>query len=280
MAAMKARNLSAGRDFTHSLSITLGGPSFVSQFQTSLQRFQEDASETVPEKAYYPPELWTKVYLGKLHLGTRNRPRISELSTVLQDLNYRRLLGGPAVERSAYYSSSSSSSSLSASDIKQAYAAHSSVSHVAPLKFDLSGIKTTSIDPSKALTLHLLPSDPTGRWRRFCQAVAHYLAAAGFPLVDGREPSIRFVNSLFVHWNQPQGSILLKNGATKYKKPRFNQSAFDARRLIKEYENKIWVKDVELERLCVYEMNATKKLPDGSRVLSEPQEVAGINFSW
>lgn len=88
MAATKARTLVPFKDFTHTLSITLGGPSFHSQFQTSLERFQKTASQTIPVQAFIPLELASISYLGKANLNTGKKRRVAEFSKVLHGLDF------------------------------------------------------------------------------------------------------------------------------------------------------------------------------------------------
>lgn len=129
-------------------------------------------------------------------------------------------------------------------------------------------------DASDALSLEI-PFDPTDRLDRFWHSVRESFSAAGFPLLDQPTPHAHIVSTLMAGWG-PQGYILLPNGARKYRKPRFRLPRFDARDLIKAYENEIWAKDVHLQRLCVCELGSTENLPDGGKVFKLPPEIDSV----
>ena len=176
MTATKVRRLMPYKDFTHSLLITLGGSSYLSQLQTSLQRFQKQASTKIPERAFWPPD-HCHLYLGRLDLRTAQRA--AAFSKVLHSLDYRKLL-----ELALEHSAPSSSVVTNQNDTAR------SVPHVTPLRVDISGLTTKSPNPSHACDLHMLPIDPTDRLHRFRSSLENSFSAAGFPIIKLEKPTV------------------------------------------------------------------------------------------
>ncbi len=258
MAAMKLIKPRPYKDFTHSLVIKLGGPSFLSQFQASLQRFEKDVFAKIPPRAIFAPE-HCDLYLGKLKLK-----HLDSFSKFLHGLDYHRLL-----ERATENAQSSPV-------VTKALDEAPSLSHVASLRIDLSGLATRSVDPTNATKLQLLPIDHTHRLHHFWSSLIDSFSAAGFPLLRAlQEPHLNFVSTMMINWHKPSPYAILPNGKKRYfregRVPRF-----DARELIKMYENEVWAKDVHLQRLSLLGIGSTERLADGNRVFKQPPEIDSV----
>ena len=264
MAARKARRiLIANKDYTHSLSIELARSSFFSQFETSFQHFRNDAlARNIPEKAFKPSNIFAGLLVGRLKLESLQRRE--QFAEVLHSLDYSKLIG-PAPE-------SAQPSSIARGNIDTAR----SLSHVAPLRIYISGLTTDWPDPSSTRKLWLGAVDPTGRLHSFSRSLIDIFTMAGFPvLTPSLEPRMNIVNSYSVHWGKSKPFVVLPNGS-RYYKADFRVSAFDARDLLKKYENEIWAKDVRLERLGLWGVGATERNPDGEKVFKDQPEVDSV----
>ena len=183
----------------------------------------------------------------------------------LHSIDYRKLLS-PAPE--------SAQSSFAATE--QVDTARSR-SHVAPLRINFSGLHTAARDPSNALELSLLAIDPTDRLQSFWRSLIDRFTLAGFPIINPfPNPKWHFVSSHIVHLGKSSPFILLPNGKTRYKNP---LPKFDARELLKKYENTIWAKDVPLERLSLLGIGFTEKNPDGETVMKQQPEIDSVALS-
>ena len=264
MAATKARRmLIANKDCTHSLTIELARSSFFSQFETSFQRFRNDTlARNIPEKAFKPSDIFTSLLLGRLKLESLQRRE--QFAEVLHSLDYSKLIG-PAPE-------SAQSSSIARENIDTAR----SLSHVAPLRINISGLTTDFPDPSVTRKLWVGAVDPTGRLHPFLRSLIAVFTMAGFPILKPFvETRMIIVNLYVVIWDKPCPFVVLPNGRRYYKRdsplPRF-----DARDLLKKYENEIWAKDVRLERLGLRGVGATERNPDGKKVFKDAPEVDSV----
>ena len=264
MAATNVRRyLMANKDFTHTLTIELARSSFFSQFGTSFQRFRNDTlARNIPEKAFRPSDIFASLLLGRLKL--KSPQRREQFAKVFHSLDCSKLIG-PAPE-------GAQSSSIARENIDTAR----SLSHVAPLRINISGLTTDWPDPSSTRKLWLGAVDPTGRLHSFSRSLIDIFTMAGFPiLTPSLEPGMNIVNSYTVNWGNPNPFVVLPNGSRRYK-PDFRVPAFDARDLLKKYENEIWAKDVRLERLGLQTVGATERNPDGENVFKDPPEVDSV----
>lgn len=261
MAATKVRRLIPNKDYTHSLIIKLQSSSLVPQLESSIRRFRKDAfAAEIPERAFIPLEL-ANLSLGKMYLeGPQRR---EDFSKFLHSIEYRELLS-PAPE--------SAQSSFAATE--QVDTARSR-SHVAPLRINFSGLHTAAHDPSKAMELSLLAIDPTDRLQSFWRSLIDRFTLAGFPIVRPSPNSKwRCVSSVIANRSKSNPSIVLPNGERRHKNP---LPKFDARELLKKYENTIWAKDVPLERLSLVAGIGFKgKNSDGETVWKQPAEIDSV----
>ena len=262
MAATKARGLIAYRDYTHSLVIQMDASSFHSQSETSFQRFRKDTLiANIPEKANNPQAHSNKLLFGRLKLGSLQRRE--KFSKVLHSLDYSKLIG-PAPENAQ-------SSSVAREHIDTA----PSPSHVAPLRVNLSGLNTNWPDPSVTRMLYLSSVDPTGRLHPFIRSLIDIFTKAGFPILEPtRGLSLSLVTSQLIHWGGPYPFVVLPNGSKRYRE--FRHPTFDARELLKKYENETWATDVRLERLSLLGVGATERNPDGVKVFKEQPEIDSV----
>lgn len=131
----------------------------------------------------------------------------------------------------------------------------------------LTGLATGAVDPSNALHLYFLSNDPTSRLHHFWTSLIDSFSVAGFPVLRPQEPRVKIVDSIMVHWS--------KSGA--YKKANdLRPPVFDARGLIETYEHTVWAKDVHLQRLSLFGVGISGRLPNGGRVYKEPPEIHSV----
>ena len=265
MAATKVRPLIVYKDYTHSLMIRLNTSSFLSQTETHFQRLRKDAlAINVPEKAFLPTLLLQSLLIGRLKL--KSPQRREQFSRVLHGLDYSKLIG-PAPE-------SAQLSSMVREHIDMA----PSLSHVAPLRINMSGLTTNWPDRSVARHLALLAVDPTGRLHPFLRSLVDIFTTAGFPiLAPNLEPRLDIVNSFSVYWGRPSSLVVEPNGKKRYKR-HYRVPDFDARELLKKYENETWATDVHLERLSLRGVGATERNPDGVKVFKEQPEIDSVDL--
>lgn len=79
-----------------------------------------------------------------------------------------------------------------------------------------------------------------------------------------------------VNWHKPNDYVILPNGGKKYLKRPHSVPKFDAREMIKMYENEVWARDVHLERLSLLGLGSTEKLLDGSVAFRQPPEIDSV----
>ena len=247
MAATTVRALRPHKEFTHTLSIPLDSSSFLSQLQTSLQPFRKKASAIIPETAFLPPHLY-RLRVGRLHLNTA--PRLEEFLKVMHGLKHLN---------------------VELSDMTR------SVSHLAPLTIDVSGLITRSPDPSAATHLNLPVVDPTYRFQPFLQALTGYFSAAGFPLL--RPPgidTIHIVDTIMISWREPSRRIVLPNGKRGIQRGPDHLPTFNATELLKVNENTIWAREVPLERISLDGIGITERNSEGDKVFRSRPEVDSV----
>ena len=263
MAARKTRLLVANTDYTHSLTIMLAKSSFLPQFETSLQRLRKDALATnIPEKAFKGSELSTDLQLGKLKL--KSPQRREQFSKFLHGLDYSKLIG-PAPE-------SAQLSSVARENTDTAR----SLSHVAPLRINVSGLMTDWPDPSQIRILYGQAVDPTGRLHSFMCSLIPIFIAAGFPIIrPALKPIFDIVSSYSINYGKSNPFIVQPNGTRRYKRD-YRIPNLDARELLKKYENETWATDVHLERLSLRGIGITERDPDGVRVFKELPEIDSV----
>ena len=252
------------KDFTHSLIIQLAKSSFLSQYEKSLQRFRNDALATnIPEKAFAPSEHYTNLLLGKFKL--KSPKRREQFSKVLHGLDYSKLIR-PAPE-------SAQSSIVARENADTAR----SLSHVAPLRINVSGLATDKPNASNTTRLYLGAVDPTGRLDPFLRSLADTFTTAGFPIIRP-QLELRFdvVNSYMVNWGKAKPLVVQPDGSRRYKNDFHPVPKFDARELLKKYENETWATDVHLERLSLRGIGATVRDPDGVKVFKEQYEIDSV----
>ena len=266
MAATNVRrHLAANKDYTHTLLIKLAESSFLPQFETVFQRFRRDVlAKNIPEKAFKPPlpPLHANLLLGRLNLKSPRRRE--QFSKVLHGLDHDKLIG-PAPE-------SAQLSSVARKNVDTAR----SLSYVAPLRIKLSGLTTDRPDASSTRVIYLLPIDPTGRLQPYLRSLIDIFTAAGFPILrPNPHPEVRFVDTYAVNWLRSGHQIVQPDGRRRYKRD-FRVPAFDARELLKKYENETWATDVCLERLSLKGVGASERNPDGEMVLKETPEIDSV----
>ena len=263
MAARKTRLLVANKDYTHSLTIALAKSSFLPQFETSLQRFRKDALATnIPEKAFKPSEHSTSMLLGRLKL--KSTQRREQFSKFLHSLDYSKLIG-PAPENAQLLSVARKSPDTARS-----------LSHVAPLRINVSGLTSDRPDRSSSRKLHLCAVDPTGRLHPFLRSLIPIFTAAGFPILrPPLKPRFEIVSSYAINWGSSDPFIVQSNGTRRYKKD-YRVPNFDARELLKKYEDETWATDVHLERLSLQGIGASERDPDGVKVFKLQPEIDSV----
>ena len=252
------------KDYTHLLHIRLAKSSFLPQFETSLQRFRKDALATViPEKAFKPSEYSTSLLLGRLNLKSPQR-RLEQFSKFLHSLDYSKLIG-PAPE-----SAQSSSVARENNDTARP------LSHVAPLRINVSGLTTDRPDLSEIRILYGRAVDPTGRLHPFWRCLIPIFTAAGFPIIRPHlNPRFSIVDSYRMIRFRSQLFVARPNG-TGYHERDYLVPNFDARELFKKYEDETWATDVHLERLSLQGIGASETDPDGVMVFKELPEIDSV----
>ena len=260
MAATKFRPLIVHKNFTHYLEIKLAKSSFPPQFETSLRRFQNDALATnIPEKALRSSDILASLFIGRLKL--KSPQRREQFSKLLHRLDYSKLIG-PVPE-----SAQSPSVLVARENMDPAH----SVSHVAPLRIDMSGLTTKWPDPSSIRRLYIGTVDRTGRLHTFLRSLIDVFTTAGFPiLTPNTAPSLMVFDSYVTSFRTPSISVTLPDGRTRLRN-KYRVPAFDVRELLKKYENEIWATDLHLEKLRLQRVGATKRNPDGKKVLDKEQ---------
>ena len=118
--------------------------------------------------------------------------------------------------------------------------------------------------------------DHTHRLHHFWYSLIASFSAAGFPLLaPPKELHFSLVNMVMIKWDKPCPYAVLPNGKRK-KLGKVRVPGFDARELIKMYENEVWAKDVHLERLSLLGLRMTERLSDGEKVLKQPPEIDSV----
>lgn len=262
MAATKVRRFVPNRDYTHDLMIKLHHSSMLPQLETSFKRFRKDGiAAGIHQRAFLPPGIGG-LYLGKISLQTPQRRE--DFSRFLHSIDYRKLLG-PAP----------GSAQISSAATEQLDMARSRF-HGATLRINFTGLTIPqATDPSNVRALSLLATDPTGRVQPFWSSLIDFFTVAGFPILKPRAaPRWEFVSSFIVDRVKSKAFIDRPDKQRHIK--RRPVPTFDARELIKKYDNTTWAKDVPLERLSLLGLGASETDPDGEIVMKQQPEIDSV----
>ncbi|GAA5963256.1 hypothetical protein JCM21900_006571 [Sporobolomyces salmonicolor] len=220
---------------THFLALNLVTPSSRPQLLASLAELK-DAMEDIPDVSPRP--------VGTLHLtlgvmSLRTREEVEQAGKHLRSLDLLGMLNATA-------SRSTSSDSLSNA------AAAIPLPSVDPLALTLASLLPMH-KPSSTSVLYVAPSDPTSRLEPFCAALRASFTQAGHVLPETRPLKLHgtVVNtssSSSRRGSQGRGKGARGGGRRPHK--------FDAMRLIEQFRDKVWARDVEVDKVVICKMGA------------------------
>lgn len=214
---------------THFLALPLTTTLSRPQLTQSLTKFTEAVTnkstaenpDGIPSKAIRP--------VGTLHLtlgvmSLLDEKRVEGALEVLKKLDLKRMLPGAKAEGGA------SSNGM---------------------QVTLKGLESMH-DPSNTSVLYSAPVDESGRLQVFCQNLKDVFVGEGFIVEEDRPLLLHatILNTVYVPGVRGKGS-----GGHGKKKARLT---IDAREILEDWEEFVWVKDVRLESVALYKMGARK----------------------
>ncbi|KAI9055852.1 hypothetical protein LZ554_000791 [Drepanopeziza brunnea f. sp. 'monogermtubi'] len=250
---------------THFLCIPLVTAASKPQLQSALSAFTSKASSLndpparIPEKAIRP--------LGTLHLtlgvmSLLTPERIEAALTVLRTMNLQEILAAtksPDVrtrtgeaQQGVSEGAGALSGALSGEGVGILPESGSDMGEAKEtLYVTLQGLHSMQ-DASRTSVLYAAPLDPERRLHRFCEALR--VLFAGFLVREERRPLVlhaTIVNTVYL----PRNFSWVGAGREK-RKGRRERYTLDARGLVREFEDCVWMKEVRLEKVAVCRMGA------------------------
>ncbi|KAH6712881.1 kinase A anchor protein [Leptodontidium sp. MPI-SDFR-AT-0119] len=231
---------------THFLAIPLTTPTSRPQLHQALSLFKEKTTQPniaslpdgIPDQAIRP--------LGTLHLtlgvmSLSTPEKVQGVLDLLNSLNLREVLAGKSLSLSISLSSSSSEGQQ-----KDA--------NPPPIHITLRGLQSMH-DPSKTSVLYTSPLDPDLRLYRFCVKLREVF---GEFLVGETRPLLlhaTVVNTVYVKGRTGLGGSRGRGRGGREAGGR-GRLVLDARELVREWEDFVWMRDVRVERVAVLRMGA------------------------
>ena len=256
-------------DFTHHLWIPLVTKSSRPQLLASFARFEQETSAIIPKGSLLNPE-YAKVSLGNLKLKLKER--ISACSEHLHNMPVREMLRAAAV--------SAMRGPPRFSDLPYPYEPPSlgvaSKLDYSPLTVDISGMLAPHGD-SSTNSLSALVVDRTYRLEHFKHLVLKSLYEAGF-LARAHSSTMKFMlTKLAATWVE-KGVYDPIAGRWKRKdyKERRRTPSVDASDLIQDWKDLEWATNVQLEKICIYNLGIMEPLPGGGAREKQIEEVDSI----
>ncbi|KAL2071398.1 hypothetical protein VTL71DRAFT_12633 [Oculimacula yallundae] len=239
---------------THFLAIPLTTTFSRPQLQTSLQKFKSKAispdfissiPDGLPDQAIRP--------LGTLHLtlgvmSLLTPERVEGVLKLLKEVDLRALLegvrgvdgGSDCVKRKGKNVQSSTVGESQLPDPKK---------DPRSIYITLQGLHSMH-DPAKTSVLYASPLDPDLRLYRFCvklrEVFAEFLVSESRPLLL----HVTIVNTIYV--KRPTGGGRGGRGGRRGKE----RLEFDAREVVREWEDFVWMENVKVESIKVLRMGA------------------------
>lgn len=206
---------------THFLSLPLHhAPGLHDALESFAANLTSLLSPPLPTGALRPAAAY-HLTLGVLHLPTA--AALSTAITALESLDVRALL-------------------LAASAPRPEYA-------TLPLRISLRGLETTNT-PRRASVLYTRPEDTTNRLQPFAESVRAVFLERGLLQEGGRPLKLHatVVNTVYAR----RGG---RRGGGKGKRPHM----FDAQKLLEANRDRIFVEDVEIEKIALCKMGAVER---------------------
>lgn len=247
--------LSQKPKLTHFLCLPLITKASRSQLEASFTQFRSAVGKDIPEKAIRP--------IGTLHLtigvmSLLEEDRVSGALTFLKSLDLKRLLAESVVNSVA---------------VAQSYATvkrEPSATEVAPLTVTFRGLHSMH-EPQKTSILYASPSAPSYTSEslplyQFSLLLQQKFVGAGFIIADTRPLLLHatIVNTIYAPGVRKASGARGGHGKAKAK------LTVDARSILEECENMVWMEDIRLETVAICRMGARKGV-DGE----EKYEVEG-----
>jgi activating signal cointegrator complex subunit 1 len=274
---------------THFLCLPLVTPSSKPQLEASIETFRNHVSPNQPEQT---TNVATRIHpkairpVGVLHctLGVMSLdgPTLQKAIDLLQNLDINSLLSS---------ASPTSNPLLPTPSTQIPPESNKPATHGQPIKISLTGLSSMH-SPTNTSILYIPPSDPTQRLYPFCLALQKIFQDEGLLLPDNRELKLHatIVNTIYAKSRNKRAGP--KREGKVGKEPDQNEDRsqghgphsnaplkFDARALLEEYKNFVWVEGVVLDRIAICEMGAKKLLGvDGEVVGEEYTEVASVGL--
>ena len=253
-------------EYTHRLCIPLVTQSSRPQLLASFARFEQETSPIIPKGSVLNPEYAT-LLLGYLKLESKER--ISACSKHLHNMPVREMLRAAAV--------SAMRGPPRFSDLPYRHEPPSlgvaSKLDYSPLKVDISGMFAPHVDLSTNL-LSALVVDRTYRLEHFKHMFFKSLYEAGF-LVAPRHNTM--MTRLIANWGGKRvydpttKQWKLKDGKERQKNP-----LVDASDLIYDWKDFKWATNVQLGKVCIYNLGLMERLPRSEGREKQIKEVDSI----
>ena len=242
---------------THFLCIPLVTPTSSPQLQHSLSIFREKVTQIstpelpdgIPEKAIRP--------LGTLHLtlgvmSLLSQERVDSAVKQLRELDLRQLLRSSTNEATNSASQSMVKGKLDENEDTR------------PLYIALRGLSSMH-PPAKTSVLYSPPVDEDGRLFAFGEKVRNAFIGAGLLELETRPLLLHatIINTVYVPG--------VGKGRGGHGKSRAKLT-LDARELLEDYEDFVWMSDVKVEQVAIFRMSAQKG-EDGEEIYIAEGEI-------
>lgn len=239
---------------THFLCIPLVNPSSRPQLQKSLTQFREtlskkeipDLPDGLPEKAIRP--------LGTLHLtlgvmSLVTPEKVEGALQLLKDLDIKELLAAPSPVKFAKTQDSEDKGKEVEGKQKEGERKPEDI------KITLQGLRSMA-NPSKTSILYSSPLDADLRLYQFCSKLRDIFMKAEFIAEDKKALLLHatIVNTVYAKGVKGKGSGHGKRSGARL--------MIDARGILEEFEEFVWMEGVRIEKVAVCRMGA-KEGEDG-----------------
>ncbi|KUJ18287.1 uncharacterized protein LY89DRAFT_684208 [Mollisia scopiformis] len=239
----------AAPKLTHFLCLPLVTASSRPQLQNSLSSFRENVSKIktpelpdgIPERAIRP--------VGTLHLTLGVMSLVTEEKVqgalkLLQEIDIKELLSAPSpVKFSGKGKGKDDAPPGKAEEVAE------DVSKPEPLKVTLQGLRSMH-NASKTSILYSSPLDPDLRLYQFGSKLRDIFAEAEFMEEVKRKLLLHatVLNTIYAKG--------VKKGGTGHGKKGRAKLVIDAREILEEYEEFVWMEDVRMEKVAICRMGA------------------------
>ena len=253
-------------DYTHHLGIPLVTAFSRPQLQASFARFERGTPAIIPKGSVLNPE-FAKFMVGRLKL--RSEKSISSCSKHLKSMPVHEMLRDAAV--------SAMGDPTKFSDI--AYQREplslgvASKPDCSPLKVDISGM-CSPFGATQTNILAAMVVDRTHRLEHFTHVILKSLSEAGF-CATAYPSFMGLMMTRMLDTYPRKGTYDRKTGRWN-NKGRPVRPKVDASNLIQGWNDFEWATNVQLEKICIYELGMTERLPDGAFQEKQKVEVASV----